>query len=94
MMKFMSQCETDISKRQSSFKLELNETVESMRQVTRALQEDSITRNKNIAVLSGEIAQRKRGEENIYSEIDDLRKKVEEGLCKMVNQREFIDFKS
>ena len=90
----MSQSDNDINKKQSKLKLQVSQDIQSIKQVMRALQDDATGQNKNVAVLAGEISQRKRGEENIYHEIDEVKRKLEETLCKMVNQVGFIDFKS
>jgi predicted aminopeptidase len=47
-----------------------------------------------VAGLANDITVRRRGEENIYSEIDDVRKKLEEAICRSLDKKEFIDFKS
>lgn len=60
----------------------------------RVLQDESNTKGKALLSLNGELSTLKRGEENIYSEIDELRKRLEEGFCKSVDKKEFIDFKS
>ena len=62
----MSQSENDMNKRQSKLKLQVSEDIESVKQVMRALQDDATGQNKSVAVLAGQISQRRRGEENIY----------------------------
>ncbi len=65
-----------------------------MRQSGKGVQEELSSLRKSVAGLANDITVRRRGEENIYSEIDDVRKKLEETACHAVDKKEFIDFKS
>lgn len=90
----MATVDSDMAKRHSKLKLEVSEDMESIRQALRILQDEANNKNKSILSLTGDLATLKRGEENIYSEIDEVRKLMEEGFCKNVEKKDFIDFKS
>lgn len=63
----MTQTDSELNKKHSKLKLETGEDIETLRQAFRVMQEESNNRSKALASLSGELSQRKRGEENIYS---------------------------
>lgn len=75
-------------------RLQIGEELDGIRQLTKNIQQQLNSRTKLISSLVNDVSIKKRGQENIYSEIDDVRKKLEEYVCKVVQKKEFIDFKS
>lgn len=75
-------------------KIELAQEMDAVRQLNKIIQEDLSSHKRYVSGLANDFNNRKRGEEHVYKEIDDLRKLVEENKMLALQKAEFIGIKS